>query len=146
MAFKQNYILMSELQGTTLKVYLYILRSGKDRVGVREVMRGLGMKSPSHAYYHLDKLVNMGLLEKKYGEYYVKRDVKIDYLREFIFIGRVPIPRLLFLLTFFLGILIYSLIDMRPGELYWFIVLGSSGIGTAALLYEVVASFRRLKP
>jgi len=135
---------MAELQGTTLKVYLYILRSGRERVGVREVMRGLGMKSPSHAYYHLDKLVNMGLLEKRYGEYYVKRDVKIDYLREFIFLGRIPIPRLLFLFTFSILIFIYCIIDFRPFEFYWFISLSLSITTSAVTLFEVINSYRRL--
>jgi len=125
-------------------VYLYILRTGKERVGVREVMRGMGMKSPSHAYYHLDKLVHMGLLEKRYGDYYVKRDVKIDYLRDFVFMGRYIVPRLLFLSAFFLVILVYSLVFPSPGEAYWYIALMASLVGVLTTIVEAFRSLRRL--
>ena len=135
---------MEDLQGTTLRVYLYILRTGKDKVGVREVMRGMGMKSPSHAYYHLDKLVHMGLLEKKYGDYYVRRDVKIDYLRDFVFMGRYIVPRLLFLSVFFLVILVYSLLFPSPGQAYWYISLMASLVGATVSLFEALRSYRRL--
>lgn len=135
---------MSDLQGTTLKVYLHILKRGGERIGVRELMRELNMKTPSHAYYHLDKLVSMGLLEKKYGDYYIVRNVKIEYLKDFIFIGRSLIPKFLFYTIFFLTILIYTLIYPRLYELYWYITLFSSATAVVLSTYETIKSIKKL--
>ena len=133
-----------ELYGTTLKVYLYIVKSGREKVGVREVMRGLGMKSPSHAYYHLDKLVSMGLLEKRFGDYYLVKKVSISQLRDFIFIGRWIIPRFTFITVFFLAMLIYTIASYRPYELFWIISLISNLFGVVIGVYYIVESRRRL--
>jgi len=133
------------LTGTTLKVYLYILRSGRDYVGVREIMRALNMKTPSHAYYHLDKLVRKGLLTKKYGEYYLVKNVKIDFLREYIILGSSIVPKFAFYTAFFLTILIYSLLIPRPYELYWYIALSSSLVASIFGMVESIRSWRRLK-
>ncbi|HIE36890.1 TPA: hypothetical protein EYP83_01875 [Candidatus Geothermarchaeota archaeon] len=134
-----------ELHGTTLKVYLHILRRGKDKIGVRELMRELGMKTPSHAYYHLDKLVTIGLLEKKYGDYYINKNIKIDYLRDFIITSGLIIPKFLFYTMFNLVIFLYSLIAPNIHELYWYITIISSSIGTAISMYQTIMSYKKLK-
>jgi hypothetical protein len=136
---------MSELHGTTLKVYLHIIRSGRERIGVRELMRELNMKTPSHAHYHLEKLVSLGLLEKKYGDYYIIKNVKIDYLREFILIGRNIVPKFLFYTIFFTIILIFSIIFRRPFEFYWYLTVILTSTGTIISLYETIRSFRKLR-
>ena len=56
------------LGGTSLRVYL-LLASSKEPLGVREVQRRMGFKSPSTAKHHLDRLVELGLAEKKGGGY-----------------------------------------------------------------------------
>lgn len=134
-----------ELSGTTLQVYLYILKRGKEKIGVRELMRELNMKTPSHAYYHLDKLVSLGLLEKRFGDYYLVKDVKIDYLKEFIFLGNYLIPKFFFYMAFFVVILIVSIIFPRPYELYWFITFLSSLVGFIISLYEALTSWKKLR-
>lgn len=134
-----------ELHGTTLKVYLHVLRRGKDKIGVRELMRELGMKTPSHAYYHLDKLVTIGLLEKRYGDYYVNKNVKIDYLRDFIITSGFLIPKFLFYTMFYLVIFLYSLIAPNLNELYWYITVISSSIGVATSMYQTTVSYKKLK-
>jgi DNA-binding transcriptional ArsR family regulator len=136
---------MKELQGTTLKVYLHILKSGKERIGVRELMRDMNMKTPSHAYYHLDKLVSIGLLEKRYGDYYIVKNIKIEYLRDFIFIGSSLIPKFLFYSVFFIVILIYSIIFPRIYELYWYITVISSAAGFTVAIYETLISMRKIQ-
>lgn len=136
---------MNRLQGTTLRVYIHILRSGRERIGVRELMRDFGMKTPSHAYYHLDKLASMGLLEKRHGDYYIVKNVKIDYLKDFIFVGRTLVPKFLFYTIFFFSIFIYGIIFPRPFELYYFITVISSGVGVMISVYEVIASLRRIR-
>lgn len=135
----------TELTGTTLKVYLHILRSGKDHVGVREIMRALNMKTPSHAYYHLDKLVRKGLLTKKYGEYYLVKSVRIDFLRDYIILGSSIVPKFAFYTTFFLTILIYCVLLPRPYEYYWYITLSSSLIASIFGIIESIRGWRRIK-
>ncbi len=135
----------SELTGTTLKVYLYILKSGKDYVGVRELMRALNMKTPSHAYYHLDKLVRKGLLVKKYGEYYLVKNVKIDFLRDYIILGSSIVPKFAFYTAFFITILFYSLLFPRPHEFYWYITTLSSLIASIFGVVESVHGWRRIR-
>lgn len=91
-----------ELEGTTLKVYLYIVRENKP-VGPRDVMRGASLSSPSVAYRHLQKLETIGLLQKDaYGEYVVKEKANI---KGHLWIGRSLVPRLMFYSFFFIGIL-----------------------------------------
>jgi len=91
-----------ELEGTTLKVYLYVVKENKP-VGPRDVMRGANLSSPSVAYRHLQKLETIGLLQKDaYGEYIVKEKANI---KGHLWIGRSLVPRLMFYSFFFTGIL-----------------------------------------
>lgn len=92
-----------ELEGTTFRVYLYVVREGKP-VGPRDVMRGVNLSSPSVAYRHLRKLENLGLLQRtQHGEYVVKERANI---KGHLWVGRSLVPRLLFYSFFFMGILI----------------------------------------
>jgi hypothetical protein len=89
----------AELKGNTLRVYVYALK--KNRVGVREVQRGLGLSNPSLAQYHLTKLKELGLMREENGEYEVVGEVKVDVMRDFLRIGSSLIPRFVFYAVFF---------------------------------------------
>jgi hypothetical protein len=90
-----------ELEGTTLRVYAYVIKENKS-VGPREVMRGANLSSPSVAYWHLQKLEALGLLQKdEYGEYVAKEKANIS---GHLWIGRNIVPRLMFYSLFFMGI------------------------------------------
>jgi hypothetical protein len=66
-------------------------------VGVREVQRALGFSSPSIAVHHLEKLQDLGLVEKRgTGEYVLEEEVKVGILRFFMHMGRFLVPRYLF--------------------------------------------------
>jgi len=92
----------SELEGTTFTVYSYVVKESKP-VGPREVMRGASPSSPSVAYRHLQKLEDLGLLEKnEEGRYIVKEKAKIS---GYLWIGRTLVPRLIFYSLFFTGLL-----------------------------------------
>ena len=97
--------LAAKLKGNTLRVYLYVLKSAGN-VGVREVQRALGFSSPTLAVYHLDKLVESGLLEKKLGEYKLVREVRVGVLKQFMRIGSVMLPRHLFYASLFTTLLV----------------------------------------
>jgi hypothetical protein len=91
-----------ELEGTTLRVYLYVVREDKP-VGPRDVMRGTNLSSPSVAYRHLQKLETLGLIQRdNYGEYTVKEKANI---KGHLWIGKNLIPRLIIYSFFFIGIL-----------------------------------------
>jgi hypothetical protein len=66
-------------------------------VGVREVQRALGFSSPSIAVHHLEKLQDLGLIQKKdTGDYVLEQEVKVGILRFFSRLGRFLVPRYLF--------------------------------------------------
>ena len=98
-----------ELEGTTLKVYVYLVGEGKP-LGPRDVMRDLNLSSPSVAYRHLQKLENFGLVQKNnYGQYTVKEKVNI---KGHLWVGRNLVPRLIFYSFFFMGILTAEIVIM----------------------------------
>ena len=96
-----------ELEGITLSVYLYAVRKGKP-VGPRDVMKGAHLSSPSVAYRHLQKLEDMGYLQKNnYGEYVTKDKA---HVRGYIWIGRRMMPKMLVYSLIFMSILIVELV------------------------------------
>ncbi len=96
----------SELEGITLKVYLYVTKK-KTPVGTREVTRGLNLSSPSVAYRHLEKLETMNLLQKnQYGEYTVKQRANVA---GHTWVGKRLVPKMLLYSTIFAVILIVEL-------------------------------------
>ena len=89
-------IIESQLKGKTLLVYMFLIRSDKSSVGVREVQRTLGFSSPSVSSYHLNKLQDLGLVESIRGEYRLLKEVKIGVLKQFVNLGGILFPRYLF--------------------------------------------------
>lgn len=71
-------------------------------------MRDMGLSSPSVAYRHLQKLENLGLIQKdSYGQYDVREKVSI---KGHLWVGRNLVPRLIFYSFFFTGILTAEII------------------------------------
>ena len=95
-----------ELQGTTLNVYLYVVRKG-EAVGPRDVMKAVNLSSSSVAYRHLQKLDDLGYLQKnEYGEYTAKKKA---HVAGFVWLGRRLIPKMWSYSLVFLGILLFEL-------------------------------------
>ncbi|MHA1228821.1 MAG: winged helix-turn-helix domain-containing protein [Candidatus Hodarchaeales archaeon] len=89
------------LKGKSLQIYWFLLKSGKS--GVREIQKQLKISSSSTVHYHLNKLLNLGLVKQDtLGKYYIEEEVKTGILGLYIKIGRRMIPRMLFYLSFFL--------------------------------------------
>jgi len=97
------------LRGTTLRVYRFVLKSGKS-IGVREVQRALELSSPSLAAYHLSKLEEAGFLKQEKGEYLVNK----VFVESMIRIRHFLIPRYLFYSVFAVSALIIELTLLRP--------------------------------
>ncbi len=90
-----------QLKGKTLQVYLYMIRR-KEPVGVREVQRDLSFSSPSVANYHIEKLIQLLLINRdEHGRYYVVQKVQVGVLQAFVNIGGRAVPRLMFFAAFF---------------------------------------------
>jgi hypothetical protein len=104
-------ILESELKGKTLLVYMYMLKKPGNPVGVREVQRKLNFSSPSVSSYHLNKLLDLGLVENIYGDYQVVREIKVGVLRHFVTFAGVMLPRFLFYAVLVTTMLITYLIQ-----------------------------------
>jgi hypothetical protein len=70
-------------------------------VGTRDVTRGANLSSTSVAHRHLQKLEELGLLERnQYGDYALREKTGV---RGYVWVGRNLVPRLLFYSFFFMG-------------------------------------------
>ncbi len=129
------------LRGRTLTVYLYLLKHGK-AMGVREIQKALGFSSPSVAFHHLDKLVELGVVEKdQYDRYILAKKVDTGILHSFVSIAGLTLPRLGFYAAFFTTIAAaYVLLDR--GSLDVYAVIGTAG-GAAVFWYEAWRVWQR---
>ena len=134
----------SELKGKTLLVYWYMLRTPTSDVGVREIQRALRFSSPSIAAHHLEKLMALGLVDKKgTGEYYLTQEIKIGLLKFFTRLGRYMIPRYLFYSVFFSTMLIvYVVLYGRTGSLHNIAALVFGSAATIILWFETIRIWR----
>lgn len=130
-----------QLRGKTLKVYIYLLRHQKP-AGVREVQRALNFSSPSVSYHHLEKLVQLGLLNKNQsGEYEVVKNIDVGMLHAFMNVVGFTLPRLSFYAVFFSVISIsYLLLNHTSPDPLAIIGLFGSSIG---FWYETVRTWRK---
>lgn len=125
-----------QLKGKTLQVYMYMIRR-KEAVGVREVQRDLAFSSPSVANYHIEKLVQLSLVNQdEYGRYFVVQKVQVGVLQAFVNIGGIAVPRLSFFAAFFTTMLVAYLV-LNFGNLDVFAV-GFAVAGAAAFWMETV--------
>ncbi len=133
----------SQLRGNTLRVYWYLLKSPDDTVGVRETQRALGFSSPALALYHLDKLVDLGLVEKKQGEYRLLKKVDVGILRQFIRLGTLVLPRYLLYAMLFSTLLIFYSTQVRVLNFYSVFALVFGVLSTGIMWYETFRIWRR---
>jgi len=89
------------------------------------------MSSPSIALYHLEKLRELGVVEKNAGgDYSLKEQVQVGSLKAFLKVGRVILPRYLFYAIFLsTAVLVYSVeAVLQTGSLEpAAVVLGAAG-------------------
>jgi len=128
----------SELKGNTLLVYWEMLKSPNSPLGVRELQRRVGFSSPALAAYHLNKLVDLGLVVKERGDYKLVREVKVGVLKQFIKIGTLMLPRYVLYATFFTTLLLFFVSQLREINFYSTFALIFGVLGTAILWYETI--------
>jgi hypothetical protein len=133
----------SELRGNTLRVYWYLLEhGGESGVGVREVQRALGFSSPTLAAYHLDKLVNLGLVDKRRGEYYLVKTVKVGVLKYFMRFGSFLLPRYVLYAMLFTALLVFGMLRFDKVSFWSVLALIFGILGTAIFWYETLRVWR----
>ncbi len=91
-----------ELDGNTLRIYVALANADKP-LGPREITRIVHLSSPSVAYRNLQKLEELGLIEKDaFGGYTVKQRQRV---KGHFWVGSRLFPRPLFYAFFFIGVL-----------------------------------------
>jgi len=133
----------SELKGNTLRVYWHVLRSPGGKIGVRETQRALGFSSPALAAYHLDKLVEIGLIEKVRDEYHLAKIVNVGVLKQFVRFGTIILPRYVLYATMFTTLLIFYLTQFRRVDFYSLFALIFGVLATVILWFEAVRAWRQ---
>lgn len=140
-----------ELEGNTLNVYAYIVHIAKP-VGTRDVTRGANLSSTSVASRHLQKLEDMGLIEKnEYGDYVLKEKTNI---KGHVWVGRNLVPRLIFYSFFFMGALgaeiaIIVLSYLMSGivmQVSFLFLTAMTGVAMTLFLIEGILLHRKLNP
>jgi hypothetical protein len=128
----------NKLKGNTLRVYWNLLNSSVEFIGPRQVQRELGFSSPSLAVYHLDKLLDLGLVEKKSGEYKIKEIVDVGVLKQFMKWKGVIIPRHVTYATLISTLFIFFLTQLRSINFYSLFALIFGSLSTAIFWYESI--------
>jgi len=127
------------LKGTTLRIYRFMYKEGRP-MGLHEIQRALGLSSASIPQYHINKLVNAGLVkEQDGGGYYVDRLVFENMIR----IRRSLIPFQTTYTIFFSTTLIILLTLLRPPiitSLYLFSLI----VNSAAIVIFATQAYRTL--
>jgi hypothetical protein len=132
----------SNLKGNTLRVYWHLVRSSESSVGPREVQRKLGFSSPALAVYHLDKLAELGLVEKVAGEYHLVKVVDVDILRQFVKFRGFIVPRNILYATMFTTLLIFYISQVREVSFYSVFALISLVLAAAIFWFETGRTLR----
>lgn len=134
--------LASELQGNTLRVYWYLINSSKTSVGPRDVQRKMGFSSPNLAVYHLDKLVELGIVEKASGEYRVTRIVDVGVLKQFTKFRGFVFPRQIIYATMWTSLFIFYVYEFRVLNFYSFFAFLFGLLGAVILWFEALNNWR----
>ena len=140
-----------ELEGNTLTVYSFIVHANEP-VGTRDVTRGANLSSTSVAHRHLQKLEDLGLIEKnQYGDFVLKEKTSIN---GHVWIGRNLVPRLMFYSFFFMGalgaelsvILLSFLIKSIVIQVSFFFLTALTAVAMILFLIEGILLYRKLNP
>jgi hypothetical protein len=133
------------IYGKTLDVYLCIL-TASSAIGVREIWRALDLSSPSLAQYHVNKLLDLKLIEADFeGKYKINDQESIEALRSFLLLRGMLIPRLTIYSTLILGLLVsYVMYWPWRGDFRDLVTLFIGLFSAGAFLFEAVKQYHGL--
>jgi hypothetical protein len=131
------------LKGNTLRVYWYLLSKPETLIGARQTQRALRFSSPALAVYHLDKLSDLGLIEKTNGEYRLVKTVNIGVLKQFVRFGTFMIPRYFLYATMFTTLLIFFLTQLKTLNFYSVFALVSILLAVGVTWFETLITWKQ---
>ena len=133
------------ITGKTWSVYLYILTSEKPQ-GVREIWRELNLSTPSLAQYHINKLLDMKVIESTLeGKYRANEVEHMGVLRGFVKMRGRLVPRLVFYSALLGGILFaYFLLWPFRWDFRDLIVLLITVLSISAFSFEAYNQYKGL--
>lgn len=137
---KEN--ITTNLKGNTLRVYWFLLECPNNSAGPRQIQRELGFKSPALAAYHLDKLMELGLVDKIKGEYQVTEVVDVGVLKQFMKLGSFMVPRYVTYATTVTILFGFFLTQLREITFYSLFALIFGTISTVIFWYETFRVWR----
>lgn len=137
-----NERVASDLKGNTLRVYWCLLESSKSFLGPRAVQRKLGFSSPALAVYHLEKLSELGLVEKVSGEYQLTKMVEVGVLKQFMKLKGFIIPRNVLYATILTTLLAFYLTQFREVNFYSIFALIFGLLSSSILWLETIRVWR----
>jgi hypothetical protein len=141
-SFDENK-LTSELRGNTLRAYWALLNSKDGVIGVRELQRQLGFSSPALASYHLNKLIDLRLVEQVRGDYNLIKEVRVGVLKQYIKLGTFLLPRYVLYASMFTTLLIFLLTRLKEFTFFSIFALILGVLGTLIFWYETVRVWRQ---
>lgn len=138
-----------ELNATTFQIYLYLVKIGQP-AGPRDIMRGANISSPGVVHRNLQKLMDLGVVDKDaYGRYAIKE--KITF-KGYVWFGRNLIPRFILFSSFFLGLLIVEIavlairmIAREPIESSYLLLTIVTALSAAMFLLEGFQLRKKMK-
>ena len=134
-----------QIYGKTWDVYLCILTSSAP-IGVRDIWRALGLSSPSLAQYHVNKLLDLRLIESTTsGKYVTNDEERLEALRSFLMLRGMLIPRMVVYAALLSGVLAsYVLFWPWRGDFRDLVTVSVTLFSVAAFLFEAVKQYRGL--
>jgi hypothetical protein len=133
-----------QIYGKTWDVYLCILTASSP-IGVREIWRALGFSSPSLAQYHVNKLLELKLIEPVAGKYKVNNEEQLEALRSFLMLRGMLIPRMVIYGALLSGILVSYLIFWPwRGDFRDLVTVAVCLFSTLAFFFEAYKQYKGL--
>jgi hypothetical protein len=116
-------------------------------VGVREVWRELKLSSPSLAQYHVNRLLELGMIvQTGEGKYVASEEKRVEALKGFLLLHGKLVPRLVFYGALIAGLLAFYLMawpiapDFRD-----YVVIAVAAISILAFFFEAYVQYRGLR-
>ena len=133
------------IYGKTLDVYLCIL-TADTAIGVRDIWRTLDFSSPSLAQYHVNKLLDLKLIETDFdGKYKINDQESIEALRSFLLLRGMLILRLTIYSALIMGLMVsYVMYWPWRGDFRDLVTLFIGLFSAGAFLFEAVKQYRGL--
>jgi len=131
-----------QVYGKTWDVYHCILTSS-DPIGVREIWRKLRLSNPSLTQNHVNKLLELKLIESTPEGDYVTNDVeRIETLKNFLALRGMMIPRMVVYAALLSGVML-SYLTFWPwrGDFRDLVVLAVTLFSISTFIFEAVKQY-----